>query len=79
MGQAYLDVRPRLGRMPTMAQCPEGPRTELPVSVPSPASPRLAASPAAAACDGPSMIPWDAGKWLGDEAAQHASVDPGLP
>ena len=42
-------MRPRLGRMPTMAQCPDGPLTELPVSVPNPASPRLAANPAAAA------------------------------
>jgi hypothetical protein len=34
-------------RMPTSAWCDDGPRMELPVSVPSPTSPRLAATEAA--------------------------------
>ena len=40
-------VRPMVGRMPTRSLCDEGPRMELPVSVPRPDSPRLAATAAA--------------------------------
>ena len=36
-----------VGRMPTRSLCAEGPRIEFPVSVPSPDSPRLAATAAA--------------------------------
>ena len=40
-------VRPIVGRIPTRAQCEEGPRMELPVSVPKPAAPKEAATAAA--------------------------------
>src|SRR5690606_22029319 len=37
-------VRPRVGRIPTSAVWDDGPRIELPVSVPSPTVPRFAAT-----------------------------------
>ena len=40
-------VRPCVERIPTRALCPDGPRMELPVSVPSPTSPKLDATEAA--------------------------------
>ncbi len=40
-------VSPMVDRMPTSAWCADGPRIELPVSVPSPARPKLAATAAA--------------------------------
>ncbi len=40
-------VSPRVERMPTRARCDDGPRIELPVSVPRPATPKLAATPEA--------------------------------
>ena len=40
-------VSPIVERMPTSAWCDDGPRIELPVSVPSPTSPKLAATAAA--------------------------------
>jgi hypothetical protein len=40
-------VSPIVDRMPTSAWCADGPRIELPVSVPKPTSPRLAATAAA--------------------------------
>ena len=40
-------VSPIVERMPTSAWCDEGPRIELPVSLPSPAAPKLAATAAA--------------------------------
>ena len=40
-------VSPIVERMPTSAWCDDGPRMELPVSVPSPTSPKLAATAAA--------------------------------
>jgi len=40
-------VSPMVERMPTKQQCEEGPRIEFPVSVPSPNTPKLAATAAA--------------------------------
>ncbi len=40
-------VRPIVDRMPASAWCDEGPRIELPVSLPSPTAPKLAAMAAA--------------------------------
>jgi hypothetical protein len=40
-------VNPRVGRMPTRLVWEAGPRIEFPVSVPSPAAPKLAATAAA--------------------------------
>ena len=40
-------VRPIVERIPTRFWCDEGPRIELPVSVPSPTAPKLAATAAA--------------------------------
>ena len=46
----HRETRPKDGRKPTTLQCPDGPLTELPVSVPSPARAKLAATPARATC-----------------------------
>ena len=40
-------VKPIVERMPTSALCEDGPLIELPVSVPNPTAPRLAATAAA--------------------------------
>ena len=40
-------VSPMVGRMPTRLVWDDGPRMELPVSVPSPTAPKLAATAAA--------------------------------
>ena len=40
-------VSPIVERIPTSAWCEEGPRMELPVSLPSPTAPKLAATAAA--------------------------------
>ena len=49
-------VNPMVERMPTSAKCEAGPRIELPVSLPSPATPKLAATPDAV----PPLEPSDA-------------------
>lgn len=45
-GVTCLEVRPRVERIPTTPQCPEGPRMLFPVSLPRPTSPRFALMPA---------------------------------